>query len=388
MKRERAEWFIRQVAEGTSGLDANEIYQMANNLAPSLFAYKCFCLVVWLCNEEDLAAHANLPVELWDVCQHAQRQICPEAACYIGNQFRTVMVVSETENNRTALVEKLYRSIEKGFGRPVRIGVGRSYGEINKLNYSRAEAHEALNSNETAGGVFYIDDIYVNRSSTTRKLEAEKRQVIELFKSGRLDQMMNNMVVLAENIRKESPAREGMPYPTSIRRTILEILFEIMHIAADAGVDVEATLNYQDPYNRVFEIHDTPEILLWFQNVAAILYRDISELGSKTETNILTLAKKHIEKHIEDPDLSLTMISGYLGITPSYFSAFFIRKMGVGFQEYITDRRIAQAKELLEKTNYKINVVAEECGFRSASYFINVFRKQTGKSPSEYRNMK
>ena len=62
--------------------------------------------------------------------------------------------------------------------------------------------------------------------------------------------------------------------------------------------------------------------------------------------------------------------------------------MGVGFNEYVAGLRVEQAKQLLRETNLKINQIASQCGFRSASYFIVVFRKQTGLSPSEYRNRK
>ena len=60
----------------------------------------------------------------------------------------------------------------------------------------------------------------------------------------------------------------------------------------------------------------------------------------------------------------------------------------MGFQEYVTGLRIEKAKMLLDETNEKISRIAESCGFRSASYFIVVFRKQLGISPNEYRNKK
>ena len=60
----------------------------------------------------------------------------------------------------------------------------------------------------------------------------------------------------------------------------------------------------------------------------------------------------------------------------------------MGFNEYISTIRIEYAKELLLTTNQKVNEIAEECGFSSASYFNVVFRKQVGVSPGAYRNTK
>jgi two-component system response regulator YesN len=133
---------------------------------------------------------------------------------------------------------------------------------------------------------------------------------------------------------------------------------------------------------------DTPSILAWFFQVVEKLAKAISEQHSKTDSNMMVLAKKKISDHLYDPELSLSLISSQLDITPAYFSAFFIREVGVGFNEYVTGLRIEKAKQLLSETNLKINSIAMQCGFRSASYFIVVFRKQTGSSPSEYRNTK
>ena len=199
---------------------------------------------------------------------------------------------------------------------------------------------------------------------------------------------MRCMEQLAEHVRVESPVREGAPYPTSIRRTVAELLFRIMHISADAGVDVDALLDHQDPYSRIFQLWGTPAILDWFQNVTQTLSAGIAERSSKSENNMLVLAKRCIEEHLSDPELSLSLVSEALGITSAYFSALFIRESGVGFNEYVAGLRVEQAKQLLRETNLKINQIASRCGFRSASYFIVVFRKQTGLSPSEFRNRK
>ena len=178
-----------------------------------------------------------------------------------------------------------------------------------------------------------------------------------------------------------------MPYPTSIRRTVIELLVEILHIGADAGMDVDGVLDNQDPYTRVFELHGTPKILAWFLEIAERIYNGMQEVKSRSENNMLTLARRCIDTHIQNPDLSLQLVSEELGITPGYFSAFFIRETNMGFSEYITGIRVEMAKQLLLGTSKKIHDIAEQCGFQTSSYFIFVFRKKTGISPGLYRKM-
>lgn len=79
----------------------------------------------------------------------------------------------------------------------------------------------------------------------------------------------------------------------------------------------------------------------------------------------------------------LSQISGY---SPSHLRRLFVKNYGVPPMEYILNKKIDMAKEMLldapEKTMAEI---AELVGFCSASYLCKIFKKQTGISPAEYK---
>ena len=52
---------------------------------------------------------------------------------------------------------------------------------------------------------------------------------------------------------------------------------------------------------------------------------------------------------------------------------------------YVALYRLKYAQELLLKSSLSISEIAAECGFRDSSYFVKVFRKYLGQTPSEYR---
>ena len=380
------EWFIRQIAEGDASLDAAAIMCLSDQLGVQLGAGNFFCVAVQYTNNDLILTDASKLMSLFKACRHAAKSIKNNVYCYIGNDFRIVMMISSQGLARMDVVSLVYGAVSRRLPDKIQMGVGRVIQSIEKLNISKVEAYEALRIADYRLPIAYIEDIYVHHNLTMQKLERERKKIIELFKANRQDEMMESMVALSEKIRVESPVRDGMPYPTSIRRTILEILVEIMHISSDIGVDVEAVLNYQNPYTRIFEFQETPEILGWFYSAVRSLRASIDLLSENKESNMLRLSKIEIEDNISNPELSLSMIGDALGITPAYFSAFFMREMGVGFNEYITAKRIELAKDLLSNTNVKINQIAEDCGFRSPSYFNTVFRKSTGITPGEYRN--
>lgn len=376
------EWFIRQITVGEASLEDAQIRKLAGRLELPLRDCGYFCVALRFAGEE------KDPRSLFDAALASGKTLKNDVFGYISNYEMVMLMLSDEGNNRSAAVEKLYQNLLKKNASPVKLGVGRSYRDLGKLSYSRVEAVEALRDSSRSG-ICYVDDLYVSRQFTTRKLESQRRRIIELFKNGQLSQMEQNMALLAENVRSESPVRADAPYPTSIRRTILEVLFEIMHIGADAGVDVDKLMDYQDPYSRVFAVGGpTPELLRWLGDTAQKIYEAMWERQSKAQHNMLERAKACIEAHLSNPELSLSLVSQELNITPTYFSAFFIREMGMGFNEYVTGLRMEKAKKLLDETNEKVSRIAEACGFRSASYFIVVFRKQMGISPNEYRNKK
>ena len=84
-------------------------------------------------------------------------------------------------------------------------------------------------------------------------------------------------------------------------------------------------------------------------------------------------------------DLSLQAHAHRLGINTSYLSALFKKETGVTLTEYVNRRRIEYAVFLLNSTNMQIQTIAQHCGIPDVNYFTRSFKKQTGKTPSQYR---
>ncbi len=61
--------------------------------------------------------------------------------------------------------------------------------------------------------------------------------------------------------------------------------------------------------------------------------------------------------------------------------------MGVTFIDYLTSVRIRKAIELLHSGELKIYEIAELTGYANQHYFSNVFKKNLGVSPAEYRRL-
>ena len=78
-------------------------------------------------------------------------------------------------------------------------------------------------------------------------------------------------------------------------------------------------------------------------------------------------------------------IAKEFGITPRYFRTVFEQRWGVPPAQFLTDLRLRKAKTLLALSNTPITEIAMACGFCDNSHFSNVFTKNEGVSPREYR---
>ena len=95
-------------------------------------------------------------------------------------------------------------------------------------------------------------------------------------------------------------------------------------------------------------------------------------------------ARKFIEEHSAD-ELSLSKLAKAVNISANHLSEKFKQVTGINFVDYVAHIRSDKARELLQKTGLRISEIAFAVGFQSLSQFNRVFKKLSGKSPTEYR---
>jgi len=92
-----------------------------------------------------------------------------------------------------------------------------------------------------------------------------------------------------------------------------------------------------------------------------------------------------------NPDLRLSDLADAMGVRPYRVSQILNQGLHTSFYDLINQYRIEKAQELLTSPAAdRLNLlgVAMESGFRSKSVFNEVFKKTTGKTPSQYRDGK
>ena len=95
-------------------------------------------------------------------------------------------------------------------------------------------------------------------------------------------------------------------------------------------------------------------------------------------------ARKFIEQH-SDEELSLSKVAKAVNVSANHLSEKFKKVTGVNFVDYVARVRFETARDILLNSNRRISEIAFAAGFQSLSQFNRVFKKLSGKSPTEHR---
>jgi two-component system response regulator YesN len=118
----------------------------------------------------------------------------------------------------------------------------------------------------------------------------------------------------------------------------------------------------------------------------------VSEIRHQTEKKEDFVEKilEYVEGHLEDERLGLRWVASELVyMNEDYVGQAFTQKVGENFTSYLNRRRVEKAKYLIsELSEIKIYVIAEQVGYGSnPHYFSKIFKKYTGFTPSEYKEV-
>ncbi len=217
------------------------------------------------------------------------------------------------------------------------------------------------------GGQVRVED--ASEMESLERITSQKTDILEYINKNELEELYKNLPVMKlQKVR----ANATMIYNICnyiVGEALLKINLSDGAIFKEAGNN-----NYQYKKASV-----NPERL----NIRTT-EKNKCDLKSR-ENIILKPALDYIEKNYTR-NISLNNMASLCNISTSYFSKLFRRTIGDNFSNYINRTRIKKARELLETTDIPITNIALDLGFEDSGYFIKVFKKFEGVTPSKFRN--
>lgn len=121
-------------------------------------------------------------------------------------------------------------------------------------------------------------------------------------------------------------------------------------------------------------------LLIDIARLAVDVVGDLRRSGEPLLAEVFTV----IDRRLGEP-LSLRDVARELGITPGHLTTVVRRRTGRTVQEWIIERRMAEARSLLSDTELPVGEIARRIGMSDPGYFSRMFRRTHGTSPREWR---
>lgn len=322
-----------------------------------------------------------------DLCGFLVQNVFEELINVVGNAY----FVNLTDKNYAIIVnvqekkvEELQEALTEGqsFCRQklellVTIGMSSCRPGVGSIRKCYKEAQEAMQYRFLVGNGRLIDyaNVY-NRNAKYRDGEHSKIYMffLEYIKNKKNDDLGDFM--------------EHLMYIYQINEDVSVEVAQVFKIeVVSALCKIMKLYEYDEE-----QCHDIATDLRNAQTLSAfeqILTKQVAEiisnkLKSKSRKNIVGEVKTYIEEHYSDSGLSVTSLGELNDVQPAYLSKIFKEHYNISILDYITEIRIAHAKEMLAEKNASVSEVAKCCGFLSSQVFIRNFKRLTGVTPGKY----
>ena len=179
------------------------------------------------------------------------------------------------------------------------------------------------------------------------------------------------------------------PHPGEIEVWLGYLLMFIKNWSKRMGVSFIECLKTQDQqkfYNNVGSVLKMDKLSSTLKGIIKNAVDAVGKQRQLTSDRGVKAVISYIDDHYLE-DISLEHLEKIFFTDLSYLSRLIKKETGVSYLQYLTDKRIKRAKELLSDQSLQLYKIANMVGYTDAKYFSQLFKKMTGVTPSEYRDI-
>lgn len=155
-----------------------------------------------------------------------------------------------------------------------------------------------------------------------------------------------------------------------------------------AGMEMEQAYRLSDFYIlKLDSIHSTEEVSNLHDRMVLDFTGKMQLLQNNNGTSKpVSVCIDYIYAHIKER-ITIKDLAEHTGFSTSYLSHIFKDEVGVPISDYIREKKIEKAQNLLKFCDYSLVEIANYLSFSSQSHFIQVFQSHVGMTPKKYRDL-
>lgn len=160
----------------------------------------------------------------------------------------------------------------------------------------------------------------------------------------------------------------------------------ITRFCIEGGLPEQEAYGLSDLYINQLDLAKTQDEIYQIQETFVMDFA--SRMEKLQKTNALSIYTKkamdYVHNHLHE-NISVAQIAEELKIHETYLSKLFAKEMKQSLSQYIRQKRIQTAQNMLVYSDFTCTEIAQYFAFSSASHFAKVFQDITGQTPSQYR---
>ena len=252
-----------------------------------------------------------------------------------------------------------------------RIGIG-GLMPIEEMPASYADSVRALRQ-AGQSGILHIMDVE-KEDVSLRDFSMHEPGLLQALAYGEAEEVVQRLGQLFLSVDAANPL---------LRNKLAEWTVVAHRFALENGVPEDRGLNYHTYLGELQAIEEPHALKSWILGRFRMLAERIHDVRQGRNHRLVEAARRIIDQGFST-DISLESVSGTVNLSPRHFSKLFKEVTGGTFIDYLTNLRIAKAKELMTTTDKSVKEICYEVGYGDPNYFSRLFRKQTGQSPTEF----
>lgn len=326
-------------------------------------------------------------MDIIDIIQNVCTDLSTEEmqiVCYIKDRKNVFLILnSEEESNLENKIFMLYNAILKEIDDDnfmITFGVSKVQDNLNSLKEACQETVEALDNMLTGGrnAVYFYENSYVSDRKEYYFPKEATRRVAKDFK----DKNINDLKDFLDEIYKNNMDK----YDASPRT--IRLLVDELHIVTLNALKMNNALSTTQIQIDKMESNVTlDEIFHYYYAIYETICNQLKDLVTPNK-DIEKLNQDIIDymnQNFRNADISLAQIGEFFGVSNKYITLMCKNYLGVTYLQYIQDKRIEYASELLQTTDLSLEQIAGMSGYSSMLTFRRNFKSLKGMNPSDYR---
>lgn len=223
-------------------------------------------------------------------------------------------------------------------------------------------------------------------------MEGEKRSTLRYpleLEQALLERVSAGDRVEAERLLREivgSVLRDGAEEVEEVRSRVLELVVLLSRAAIAGGAEIELVfgLEYRS-LQRLRELTSVDTIEAWLSRILKRFVDLVFDLRHVRYSAYLSRVLSYIRENFRET-IRLEDAAAAAGLSSGYLRRILRSELNTTFTDYLRRTRLEEAKRLLRDGGMAVGDVGALCGFPDHSYFTQVFRKEIGLTPREYRS--